>query len=134
MNLKLIKMIPKLILNKIRYGRYLDIFLTHTPPYKIHDKEDLCHRGFECFTWFIKKFKPKYMIHGHIHLYDQREERITQVEETTIVNAYAHYVLDSLIFAFTFSWFSKTDFTALCRNENNSHKRNRRFRRTLQRF
>ena len=34
------------------------------------------------------------MIHGHIHLYDQREERITQVEETTIVNAYAHYVLD----------------------------------------
>ena len=94
MNLKLIKMIPKLILNKIRYGRYLDIFLTHTPPYKIHDKEDLCHRGFECFGWFIKKFKPKYMIHGHIHLYDQREERITQVEETTIVNAYAHYVLD----------------------------------------
>ena len=34
------------------------------------------------------------MIHGHIHIYDQREERISQFEQTTIVNAYAHYVLD----------------------------------------
>ncbi len=94
MKRKLLFLIPKLILNKIRYGRYLDIFLTHATPYKIHDKEDLCHRGFECFNWFIKKFSPKYMIHGHIHIYDQREERISQFEQTTIVNAYAHYVLD----------------------------------------
>ena len=94
MKRRLRKMIPKLILNKIRYGRYLDIFLTHASPLGIHDKPDRCHRGFKCYRWFLKKFKPKYMIHGHIHLYDQNESRVTQWESTTIVNGFSHYVLE----------------------------------------
>lgn len=94
MKFKLIKMIPQLMMNKIRYGRYLDIFLTHATPRHIHDHEDPCHKGFECFNWFIDKFKPTYMIHGHIHLYDMREERVTQHNDTTILNAYAHYILE----------------------------------------
>ena len=88
------RMIPSLIINKIKYGRYLDILLTHASPRHIHDKEDPCHKGFECFNWFIKKFKPKYLIHGHIHLYDMRENRVTVSEETTIVNAYAHWIIE----------------------------------------
>lgn len=90
----LIKMIPRLLWNKLRYGRYLDIFLTHASPRHIHDKEDPCHIGFECFNWFIKKFRPTYLVHGHIHLYDIREERITKVESTTVVNAYSHWLLN----------------------------------------
>lgn len=95
MKMKLLKLIPGLILNKIRYGRYLDIFLTHATPYHVHDHEDPCHTGFRCFNWFIKKFKPKYMIHGHIHLYDQREERISKYHDTTVINAYAHHVVET---------------------------------------
>jgi uncharacterized protein len=87
-------LVPSLILNKIRYGRYLDILLTHASPRHVHDQEDPCHKGFDSFNWFIKKFKPAYLVHGHIHLYDMRKERITKVEETTVVNAYAHCVLD----------------------------------------
>ena len=34
------------------------------------------------------------MIHGHIHLYDMREERIGKYYETTVVNAYAHCVIE----------------------------------------
>ena len=83
-----------LIKNKIKYGRYLDILLTHASPRHIHDKEDPCHKGFECFNWFIKKFKPAYLIHGHIHLYDLRETRVTQSEDTTVVNAYAHWLIE----------------------------------------
>ena len=94
MKFHLIKMIPHLLMNKIRYGRYLDIFLTHASPRHIHDKEDPCHKGFDCYNWFIKKFKPTYLIHGHIHLYDIREQRITKVDETTVINAYAHHVLE----------------------------------------
>lgn len=94
MKLLLIKMIPSLIKNKILYGRYLDIFLTHASPRHIHDHEDPCHKGFECFNWFINKFKPTYLIHGHIHLYDLREKRITKVNNTTVINAYAHYVIE----------------------------------------
>lgn len=94
MKLKLLKLVPSLIKNKLKYGRYLDIFMTHASPRHIHDHEDPCHIGFECFNWFLQKFKPTYMIHGHIHLYDMREERIGKYWDTTIVNAYAHYIID----------------------------------------
>lgn len=94
MKLKLLAMIPKLIFNKIRYGRYLDIFLTHSPARHIQDKEDTCHRGFNCFRWFMKTFKPKYMLHGHIHLYDMQTPRIAEYFNTSVINVFSHYVLD----------------------------------------
>lgn len=94
MKRKLRRMIPLLIKNKIKYGRYLDILLTHASPRHIHDKEDPCHKGFECFNWFIKKFRPSYLIHGHIHLYDMREKRVTVSDNTTVVNAYAHWIIE----------------------------------------
>ncbi|MCQ2594464.1 MAG: metallophosphoesterase [Treponemataceae bacterium] len=94
MKYRLIKMIPQLYYNKWRYGRYLDIFLTHTPPKDIHDKSDPCHQGFDCYRWFLKKFKPTYMIHGHIHLYDIQDIRVSKFEETTIINAFSHYILE----------------------------------------
>lgn len=94
MKAKLLKMVPALIKNKLKYGRYIDILLTHASPRHIHDKEDPCHKGFECFNWFIQKFKPKYLIHGHIHLYDAREKRITKTGDTTVVNAYAHLLIE----------------------------------------
>lgn len=94
MKFKLLCMIPQLIMNKIKYGRYLDIFLTHASPRHIHDHEDQCHKGFECFNWFLQKFKPSVMIHGHIHLYDMREERIGKYYDTTVINAYSHVLID----------------------------------------
>ncbi len=94
MKLKLLKMIPKLLFNKIRYGRYLDIFLTHSPPRHVQDRDDPCHKGFDCFRWFLEKFRPSYMIHGHIHLYDIQTSRITEFCETTVINVYSHYVLE----------------------------------------
>ncbi|MBB5218120.1 metallophosphoesterase [Treponema rectale] len=90
----LLKMVPKLLWNKIRYGRYLDVFLTHASPRHIHDREDPCHKGFECFNWFIRKFSPALMIHGHIHLYDLQAVRCTKTEKTTVVNAYSHIVVE----------------------------------------
>ncbi|WP_428768571.1 metallophosphoesterase [Treponema sp. HNW] len=90
----LLKMVPKLIYNKLRYGRYVDIFLTHAPPRGIHDREDRCHMGFECYLWFLRTFKPAYMVHGHIHLYDLQEKRVTRWEHTTVINAYSHYVIE----------------------------------------
>lgn len=94
MAMHLLGLVPKLLLNKILYGRFTDIFLTHSAPYKIHDHDDPCHRGFKSFNLFLKLFKPEYMIHGHIHLYDNREERVSKYEDTTIINAFAHYILE----------------------------------------
>lgn len=94
MKLKLLLMVPELIKNKLRYGTYLDIFLTHASPRHIHDHEDPCHLGFDCFNWFLEKFKPALMVHGHIHLYDMREERIGKYYETTVLNAYSHTIIE----------------------------------------
>ncbi|WP_407426432.1 metallophosphoesterase [Treponema sp.] len=91
---KLLSLTPKLLLNKILYGKYLDIFLTHASPRHIHDKEDPCHKGFECFNWFIKHFQPTFLVHGHIHLYDINSPRKTKVGNTTVVNAYSHTILE----------------------------------------
>ncbi|MCL2411553.1 MAG: metallophosphoesterase [Treponema sp.] len=94
MFIEITKLIPNLLWNRIFHGRYLDILLTHAPPKGIHDKNDKCHRGFKSFLWFMKKFKPKFLVHGHIHLYDLSDVRLTKWENTTVVNAYNHCIID----------------------------------------
>ncbi len=95
MKWKIIKLMPKLFFNKLFRGRYLDILLTHASPEGIHDKEDPCHWGFHSFLWFMRFFKPKYLIHGHIHLYDLSEVRTTKYHDTLVVNAYSHFILET---------------------------------------
>jgi len=88
------KLFPRLWWNRIVHGRFLDILLTHAPPKGIHDKNDKCHWGFKTYLWFMKTFKPKYLVHGHIHLYDLCDVRCTKWENTTVINAYNHYVIE----------------------------------------
>jgi hypothetical protein len=94
MTLKILRMIPRLLWNRTVHGRYLDILLTHAPPRHIHDREDPCHKGFEIFKTFMKFFKPRYLIHGHVHLYDRNAKRRSWYMDTEIVNAYDHIVLE----------------------------------------
>lgn len=94
MKYKLWALVPRLIYNKLRYGRYLDVFIAHAAPLGIHDREDPCHKGFKCFLWFMKKFKPRYFLHGHIHLYDLQAPRVTVYESTTVINVFSNYLLD----------------------------------------
>jgi hypothetical protein len=94
MHLKCIRLIPSLLWNRLIYGRFLDILLTHSPPRDLGDRDDITHRGFEAFRWFLRLFKPRYLLHGHIHLYDQNECRKTRYHQTDIINVYDHYVLD----------------------------------------
>ncbi|WP_461255801.1 metallophosphoesterase [Treponema sp. R80B11-R83G3] len=94
MNIEILKIIPKLFWNRIVHGRFLDVLLTHAPPKGVHDKNDKCHLGFKSFLWFMKVFKPKYLVHGHIHLYDLNDIRSTKWNDTTVINAYSHYVID----------------------------------------
>jgi len=92
---EIIKLLPRLVFNRIFRGRYTDILLTHAPPKDIHDKQDLCHQGFKAFLWFMKAFKPKYLVHGHIHLYDLCDVRRTRWMDTEVINAYNHYIIDT---------------------------------------
>jgi len=95
MYIRTLKLLPALVYNRLRRGRYLDILLTHASPRGIHDREDKCHRGFKSFLWLMRAFKPKYLVHGHIHLYDLGEVRTTRYCETMVINAYSHYIIDT---------------------------------------
>ena len=48
---------------KIWWQKGVDIIVTHAPPHHIHDKDDLCHRGFKCFRMLIDRYAPSYFIH-----------------------------------------------------------------------
>lgn len=97
MFLESVKLIPRLLWNRIFRGRFLDILLTHAPPKGIHYNEDKSLWGFKTFLWFMKTFKPRYLVHGHIHLYDLTDIRCTKWEKTMVINAYGHFVIDTEI-------------------------------------
>ena len=95
MKLRMMRLVPGLFFNRVFRGRYLDILLTHASPLGIHDKEDKCHQGFKSFLWFMRVFKPRYLIHGHIHLYDLSAARTTKYHDTIVINVYSHYLIDT---------------------------------------
>ncbi len=94
MRARIARLTPALMLNRARTGRYLDILITHAPPLHIHDAADRPHRGFQSFLWFLDHYQPRYLIHGHTHLYDNREETITPRGPTTIINTYGYRIVE----------------------------------------
>ena len=88
------QLVPRLLMNRSRYGRYLDILVTHSPPFGIHDRPDLPHTGFRVFLTLMRLFKPRYLLHGHIHIYRSDTPRETLFGETTILNVYPYHILD----------------------------------------
>ena len=94
MCMKINRMKPRLYLNKIFKKRYIDILITHSPPYKIQDQDDPPHRGFKCLGGFIKSYSPKFLIHGHIHVYGIDNSRIKKVGKTKVINAYGSRVIE----------------------------------------
>jgi uncharacterized protein len=89
----ILRILPGLLWNRITRGRFLDILVTHAPPYGINDLPDPCHTGFRVFLWFMRAFRPRFLVHGHVHLYDRNAAREAQYGATTVVNAYDHAVI-----------------------------------------
>ncbi len=86
--LHVLALAPKLIRNRLLYGRYLDIFVSHAPPRGVHDGEDLTHRGIDAFRWLIKIFQPAYHFHGHMHVILPGTVTESLVDQTRVVNSY----------------------------------------------
>jgi uncharacterized protein len=85
---------PWLLLNKLRFGRYLDILITHAPPWGIHDRSDLCHQGFRAFRTVMERFRPRYLVHGHIHVYSPYEVTESIYQDTRVINTYGYRILE----------------------------------------
>jgi uncharacterized protein len=85
---------PRLLLNRLRYGRYVDIMLTHAPPLGIHNGPDFPHRGFRAFLMLMDYFKPRYLVHGHIHRsYGFSAVTETRYNQTTVLNTAGYRLL-----------------------------------------
>ena len=72
-----------------------DILVTHAPAFDLNDGQDLPHRGFKAFRQLLDRYKPKYFLHGHVHMsYGREHKRLDQYQETKIINAYERYIFE----------------------------------------
>jgi len=94
MKWRVLRMAPRLLWNRFRHGRALDLLVTHSPPRHVGDREDHAHRGFEAIRTFIKWFRPTYHLHGHVHLYDRSQPFATRFLDTEVINVYPYQRLD----------------------------------------
>lgn len=89
------QMVPQLLLNRIKYRRTLDILISHSPPFGIHDDNDKAHNGLKALNWLIEVAKPRYLLHGHTHFYRNNiADHITEVGATKVINVYPYRVID----------------------------------------
>ena len=72
----------------------VDIVVTHAPPYGVGDALDRAHWGFESLLELLDKYKPKYLLHGHVHMRYGAGEREHRYGETQVINVCERYVLD----------------------------------------
>ncbi len=85
---------PAILWNRWARKRGIDLFVTHSPALNIHDGNDVAHRGFTSFLNFMKWYRPRYMLHGHVHIWDRRKTVRTQYESTCVLNINPFTVLD----------------------------------------
>ncbi len=81
---------------KVRLVGGVDILLTHSPARGIGDLEDLPHQGFECLTDALGRWRPDYMVHGHVHKgYGPCFERVRTLESgTRVINACGYSIIE----------------------------------------
>ena len=89
---KIARLFPHLLYNRIRYKRYIDVLITHSPIVGVHDEPTRVHRGFKALKMFDKQYKPRYHFHGHTMVRNNRYE--SYYNSTQIVNANHYRILD----------------------------------------
>lgn len=94
MRAEIAPILPRLVWNRLITGRGADVLVTHSPPYDIHDRPDRAHTGFRVFHWLMSWFRPRFLLHGHVHLYRRDVPRVTRFEDTLVINVYPYRLLN----------------------------------------
>jgi Icc-related predicted phosphoesterase len=89
------RMLPRLMLNRMNYGRALDILITHSPPFGIHDEDSHAHRGLKAINWLLRVAQPRYHFHGHTH-FQRRNISVSETDYriTRIMNIFPYKVIE----------------------------------------
>ena len=86
-------------IRRLRYWLWrmggVDIVVTHAPPQGVGDALDRAHWGFAAFLELMDRYRPQYLLHGHVHMrYGNSDDRQLQYGQTQVINVSERYVLD----------------------------------------
>lgn len=84
---------------KLRFALWrtkgVDIVITHAPPRGVGDMEDRAHQGFRALLELVDKYRPAYLLHGHVHLqYGMNQSREQEYNGTRVINCCERYTLE----------------------------------------
>ncbi len=95
MFINVMRLMPRLMLNRVRRGYGVDVLVAHSPPRGIHDiPDDYAHRGFRSFRWLMQWTCPRYLLHGHVDTWDRRKTRETMFQNTKVLNINPYMILE----------------------------------------
>lgn len=93
--LRAFRLFPALLFNRVRHGRALDILISHSPPFRIHDEDTQAHTGLRAINLLLRVAMPRYHFHGHTHFHRRNLERSETVTgRTTVINVFPYKVID----------------------------------------
>lgn len=88
-------LLPKLWRNRRRYGRALDILITHSPPFGVHEDGSRAHVGLKAINWLLNWARPRYHLHGHVHFAQSNLARdVIWQGATSIMNVYPYRLIE----------------------------------------
>ncbi|HET6847185.1 MAG TPA: metallophosphoesterase [Anaerolineales bacterium] len=89
------RLVPPLLNNRRRYGRALDILVTHSPPFGIQDDDSSAHTGLKAINWLLGWARPNLHVHGHLHRRVRNLEPAADwMGPTAIMNVFPHRMIE----------------------------------------
>ena len=93
--LRAFRLLPRFLVNRLKYGRVLDVLISHSPPFRIHDEETQAHQGLKAINWILRVARPRYHFHGHTHF---QRRNLSPSESTLgltkIMNVFPYKIID----------------------------------------
>jgi Icc-related predicted phosphoesterase len=86
MGVRVAALLPLLLMRRVRYGRGVDLVVTHSPPRGVHDGRDLPHIGFAAFHRLLKAARPRLLLHGHTAFNRNLDTGESAVLSTRVIN------------------------------------------------
>lgn len=89
------RLVLRLLWSRLIHRRVVDILITHSPPYGIHDEDTQAHRGLKAINWLLRVAKPRYHLHGHTHFHRRNiSPSETNHGGTQIMNIYPYKIIE----------------------------------------
>ncbi len=94
MRVRVAGLLPRLLLRRARFGRGVDLVVTHAPPRGVHDAFDLPHIGFDAFHFLLRAARPRLLLHGHTAYNRNLDPSESLVLSTKVVNVNPYRLVD----------------------------------------